>query len=227
MTVRLKNTTTDRTKAHLHRTAPRLEMEPSFGGTRIRMGGHLDITNEQYAQNKITIDDWVSKGMVEVSGVAPAEKKVQYDATGMRLDGPTLEEWVKAGYHAEYYPPRDYAEKPSKGLTEFRARQEADAVEAKKSLEEAERRQAAEIAAEVDRKIGEEMDAEVARVATTVATEVAVEVKESILVPVVEKVVEKPMPAAPAFLEIERAVVENKADTTPTSEPKKKSKKLF
>lgn len=34
--------------------------------------------------------------------------------------GPTLEEYIAAGYKAEGYPPSGYAEKPSEGLTLYR-----------------------------------------------------------------------------------------------------------
>lgn len=50
----------------------------------------------------------------------------------LRQDGPTLEEYVKAGYPADTtYPPSGYAEKPSDGLTALRAQAaEAPAAEA-------------------------------------------------------------------------------------------------
>ena len=38
----------------------------------------------------------------------------------LKTDGPTLEEFVKAGYKAEDYPPAGYAEKPSHGLAAYR-----------------------------------------------------------------------------------------------------------
>jgi hypothetical protein len=41
----------------------------------------------------------------------PAKPPVNEE--GLRLDGPTLEEYVKAGYKAESYPPKGYAAKPS------------------------------------------------------------------------------------------------------------------
>lgn len=47
---------------------------------------------------------------------ADAKAKAEADAApknaeGLRLDGPTLEEYVKAGYLAENYPPQGYAVK--------------------------------------------------------------------------------------------------------------------
>jgi len=42
---------------------------------------------------------------------------------GLRTDGPTLEEYVEAGYLAENYPPQGWAEKPSPGLDAYRASQ--------------------------------------------------------------------------------------------------------
>jgi hypothetical protein len=38
----------------------------------------------------------------------------------LRQDGPTLEEWMKAGYEPQHYPPVGYAEKPSEGLDAFK-----------------------------------------------------------------------------------------------------------
>lgn len=39
----------------------------------------------------------------------------------LREDGPTLEEWVKAGYRPEGYPPVGYAELPSPALEAYKA----------------------------------------------------------------------------------------------------------
>ena len=33
------------------------------------------------------------------------------NAQGLRTDGPTLDEWVKAGYPAKAYPPHGYAKR--------------------------------------------------------------------------------------------------------------------
>lgn len=139
---RVKNTADDRRKSLLHRTATKFELEPNLGGTRIRLGHHLDITDEHFARVKPTLDEWIKKGMVEVikldsSGQVPEDYKIPYDAEGKRLDGPTIEEWMKAGYPADRYPPFDYAEKPSPGLTAFRKQQQEEAVAAQKAQEEA------------------------------------------------------------------------------------------
>lgn len=40
-----------------------------------------------------------------------AEANAPRDANGLRTDGPTAEEWVKAGYAIEGYPPSGYAVK--------------------------------------------------------------------------------------------------------------------
>lgn len=34
--------------------------------------------------------------------------RIPYNAQGLRTDGPTVEQWVKAGYWAEHYPPEGY-----------------------------------------------------------------------------------------------------------------------
>ena len=42
-------------------------------------------------------------------------------ATPLLEGGPTIEEWIASGYPAEKYPPSGYAEKPSSGLTLYKA----------------------------------------------------------------------------------------------------------
>lgn len=56
------------------------------------------------------------------SNSAPAAE-VALDANGLRLDGPTIETYVKAGYPAGHYPPAGWAEQPSPGLDAYRAYQ--------------------------------------------------------------------------------------------------------
>lgn len=128
---RIKNTANDRTKAHLHRTATRFESEPSLGGARIRLGSHIDISDDHYDRVKPIIDEWVTKGMVHV---------FKLDALPVGEDGgPTFEEWTQAGYSPDKYPPAGYAEIPSVGLTAYRTKQE----KIKQELEEAEAAKAA------------------------------------------------------------------------------------
>lgn len=55
-------------------------------------------------------------------------KHAPRDADGLRTDGPTMEEWVKAGYPADKYPPRDYAVKDSQMLHDYRAEQAKHAI---------------------------------------------------------------------------------------------------
>ena len=49
---------------------------------------------------------------VEGASVPVEEVTPPVDADGLRLDGPTLAEFVAAGYSAENYPPEGYAAKP-------------------------------------------------------------------------------------------------------------------
>ncbi len=42
---------------------------------------------------------------------------------GLRIDGPTLEEYTAAGYAPENYPPSGYAERPSAALEAFKLAQ--------------------------------------------------------------------------------------------------------
>jgi hypothetical protein len=40
----------------------------------------------------------------------------------LRTDGPTMEQWIEAGYKPENYPPEGYAELDSPALTEYKAK---------------------------------------------------------------------------------------------------------
>jgi hypothetical protein len=65
--IRIKNTADDRRKVLLHRTSTRFELEPVLGATRIRLGKHVDITDDHYDRVKWMVDAWVKNGMVEVT----------------------------------------------------------------------------------------------------------------------------------------------------------------
>jgi hypothetical protein len=79
----------------------------------VPVGGECEIEDGQ---------EWVfeSRGLPlkRVEHVASAAELER--APELRADGPTLEEYVLAGYKAENYPPEGYAEKPSPGLDHFR-----------------------------------------------------------------------------------------------------------
>lgn len=51
----------------------------------------------------------------------PSDAPPPVDTNGLRTDGPTIEEWVEAGYQPQFYPPDGWCEKPSAALTEWRA----------------------------------------------------------------------------------------------------------
>ncbi len=140
---RIKNTADDRTKHLQHRTATKFELEPSLGGHRIRLGTHYDISDEHYIRVKLTIDEWVKKGMVDAFPVLPDGTDVrkiaqepEFNSDGLRLKGPIIEDWLAAGYQADDYPPEGYAEVFSPGLVAFRRAQE-EAQEAAKKADEA------------------------------------------------------------------------------------------
>lgn len=142
---RIKNTADDRMKHLQHRTATKFELEPSLGGHRIRLGSHHDISDEHYARVKPVIDEWVKKGMVDVFPVLPDgtdirkyAKEPEFNGDGLQLGGPTIEEWKAAGYDADNYPPRGYAEVFSPGLVALqRAREETAAQKAAEVIKEA------------------------------------------------------------------------------------------
>ncbi len=57
---------------------------------------------------------------------APAPEANQappVNESGLRLDGPTIEDWQVAGMNPVAYPPAGYAERPSDGLEKFKADQ--------------------------------------------------------------------------------------------------------
>ena len=60
------------------------------------------------------------EGVVKMP-VVPTEEPVVTEESVLRNDGPTLEEFMAAGYHAEAYPPQGYAPKESAGMTAFKA----------------------------------------------------------------------------------------------------------
>lgn len=55
-----------------------------------------------------------------------ADQSAPRDNAGLRTDGPTLEEFIEKGYMPENYPPQGWAEKPSEGLTQYRAAKEKE-----------------------------------------------------------------------------------------------------
>ena len=63
-------------------------------------------------------------------------EQLEADELAMQSErrGPTLEQYVAAGYKAENYPPKGYPERPSPGLTELRARQAAERLAAETAL---------------------------------------------------------------------------------------------
>lgn len=133
---RIKNTADDRSKHLLHRTATQFELEPSLGGHRIRLRSYLDITDEHYERVKSVVAAWERKGIVEVSRINTdsssddlrkyaVEQEQKFNSEGLRLGGPTFEEWTeKLKLPPESYPPEGFAEVFSPGLVAFRRHQE-------------------------------------------------------------------------------------------------------
>lgn len=142
---RIKNTADDRSKHLKHRMAAKFELEPNLGGHRIRTGTHYDISDEHYGRVKPVIDEWEKKGMVDVFPILPDGTDVRKFATepefngdGLQLGGPTVEEWVVAGYNADNYPPQGYASVFSPGFVALqRAREETAAQKAAEGIKEA------------------------------------------------------------------------------------------
>lgn len=55
---------------------------------------------------------WAKEGYFPKAVEKPAEAP-KAESMPLRMDGPTLEEYIKAGYKAETYPPEGYAPKAS------------------------------------------------------------------------------------------------------------------
>jgi len=237
--VRIKNTANDRTKAHLHRLASRFELEPSIAGQRIRLNSYIDLTPEAYERAKPFIDEWVKKGMVEVTTETVYDRppgNIPYDDNGLRLDGPIFEEWVARGYRHEDYPPSGYAEKPSPGLSAYRAelaakigdlpspkKEELPPVLSPEAQMEANiSRMAQEIAADVDAQILSEITAG----AEAAAAQQASAPVEIIAPAPVAPPVATPPPAPPAPVTPAPRVQASEATTTETKKSGGK-KKLF
>ena len=72
---KVTNTTTDRTKSLLHRSAPGFSMEPMVAGRRLMMGKSTMITDAQYKIDKTRLDQMVQYGMIELTNEA-GEKAV-------------------------------------------------------------------------------------------------------------------------------------------------------
>lgn len=164
--LRVKNTSTDRSKTLLHRKAAKMQMEPNVGGKRLFMGQTCDLPEEAYERNKAYYDQLIADGVIEIVGQTPGPQDPNemppLDADGLKLGGPTIEEWVKAGYKPENYPPQGWAIKPSPGLDKFLKEQmEAAAkkeAEEKAAAEALQKKMAEEAAAkaEAEKKAAEE-----------------------------------------------------------------------
>jgi hypothetical protein len=63
----VKNTTQDRSKAHLHRVATQFVYEPSIAGQVLRAGMTVEISDDQYDRNRHMFDSWAKKGMVQLT----------------------------------------------------------------------------------------------------------------------------------------------------------------
>jgi len=72
---KIVNTSMDRSKALLHRTAPKLEMEPMIGGNRLRMQQITAITDHQHELNKEQLERLVRSGVITMEKVSDDKPK--------------------------------------------------------------------------------------------------------------------------------------------------------
>ena len=63
---KVTNTSTDRSKAMQHRTAPRMEMEPNVAGARLFLKSARNITDKQYEIDKTRLNQMVKHGIIEL-----------------------------------------------------------------------------------------------------------------------------------------------------------------
>lgn len=76
-------------------------------------GKDPNILNE-YGHTKYPM--WVKDktGIDKIANNAEEEASIKGEETQLKQDGPTIAEWIKAGYKANEYPPKGYASKSSK-----------------------------------------------------------------------------------------------------------------
>lgn len=67
-----------------------------------------------------------SSQVLDFTRTAPKQQPLTQN---LRTDGPSLEQWLKAGYAAKHYPPTGYAEVPSAALTEYKAKLAQDSAD--------------------------------------------------------------------------------------------------
>jgi len=95
-------------------------------GRRYDIGDRIDVSPEIAAQliarGLVKADQKIMR--VESLDEAPVPGQDQDpdpEPEPLRMDGPTIEEWVTSGYRPEHYPPDGWAEMASPGLVEYRA----------------------------------------------------------------------------------------------------------
>jgi hypothetical protein len=62
----------------------------------------------------LLIKNAAKKPVEPIKAPDPVQEEPPRNEEGLRLDGPTVAEWVAAGYQEEHYPPKGYAPKPVK-----------------------------------------------------------------------------------------------------------------
>lgn len=148
--LKIKNTALDPMKSLLHRKAAKLEMEPMINGQRLRLRTSVDVPEDWANKNRDYLEKLVKQGVIEIEYSKTPDREPALNEQGLKLGGPTLEEFMKRGYPADRYPPAGWAEVPSAGLTAYRKELEEKAAAEAKAKEEAEL--AAMIAAEEEAK---------------------------------------------------------------------------
>jgi hypothetical protein len=243
MSVRLKNTANDRSKAHLHRAALRFEPEPVLAGRRIRLDETITIPDELYEKNKKLIDGWVAMGVISVDiSQVPLTKIIEMSSVKDLSSLSTVDEVQRIADTAVF------STGPASKVPDDHFSKKLD-----KDLDENVSKQAAEIAKEVDAQFLKDVEkqlseeaAKLASVETQTPLTMGGEVTITETLPPAEVLAEiapPPVPNVPLGMTKEVAVLDEKQDllppkkteTTPPAETsasapaetKKGKKKLF
>lgn len=186
--LKIKNTALDPMKSLQHRQAPKLEMEPLINGQRLRLRTSVDVTEEWARKNKDYLEKLWKQGIIEIEYSKRPEPEPQLNEQGLKLAGPTFEEFTKRGYPADKYPPEGWAEVSSAGLTAYR-KEMAD-----KAVADVRAKEGAEIAA----MIAAEEEARLAIEAEAIAAKAAAVIQEAAALASVTSQILPPTPIEPA-----------------------------
>jgi hypothetical protein len=83
--------------------------EPAEWFGRGRSGWVLDLAGADLLIEHRKGERARQQELAKPKPVEPAKPSIPVDPNGLRLDGPTLDEWIANGYSRHKYPPKGYA----------------------------------------------------------------------------------------------------------------------